>query len=186
MGWALLESLCSLMSLQSPASQLDDSVLEVGTVVVSGKWAHMPLTTQQANSGLFSLSHSGSRFQEQQESANFHSHTLFKRNIWPHHVAHGTLVPQPGIEPVSLALEMWSLNHWTSREVQSTFQASDGITFAIVLLGRANASPSHIQEVEKEIPPFARRSCSHSADGLAYWHRENLWPILQSPTEGKG
>ena len=65
MGWALLESLCSLMSLQSPASQLDDSVLEVGTVVVSGKWAHMPLTTQQANSGLFSLSHSGSRFQEQ-------------------------------------------------------------------------------------------------------------------------
>ena len=39
MGWAqlvLLESLCSLMSLQSPASQLDDSLLEVGTVMVTG------------------------------------------------------------------------------------------------------------------------------------------------------
>lgn len=106
LSWTvLLVSLCSLMSLQSPASQLDDSVLEVGMVVVTG---HTPFTTQQANSGLFSPSHSGSRFQEQQESANFHSHALFKRHIWPHHVACRTLVPWPGIKPVSLALEMWS------------------------------------------------------------------------------
>ena len=27
------------------------------------------------------------------------------------------LVPQPGIEPVLPALEVWSLNHWTAREV---------------------------------------------------------------------
>ena len=27
------------------------------------------------------------------------------------------LVPQPGIEPVLLAVEAWNLNHWTTREV---------------------------------------------------------------------
>ena len=27
------------------------------------------------------------------------------------------LVPQPGIEPVSPALGVWNLNHWTAREV---------------------------------------------------------------------
>ena len=29
----------------------------------------------------------------------------------------GILVPWPGIEPASPALEAWSLNHWTAREV---------------------------------------------------------------------
>ena len=34
----------------------------------------------------------------------------------------GTLVPPPGIEPASPALEARSVNHWTAREVQvSTF-----------------------------------------------------------------
>ena len=32
-------------------------------------------------------------------------------------MACGILVPWPGIEPMSLALEAWSLNHWTTREV---------------------------------------------------------------------
>ena len=30
---------------------------------------------------------------------------------------HGILVPWPGINPTSPALEAWSLNHWTAREV---------------------------------------------------------------------
>ena len=30
----------------------------------------------------------------------------------------GILVPWPGIEPVPLEVEMWSLNHWTTRKVQ--------------------------------------------------------------------
>ena len=34
--------------------------------------------------------------------------------------AYGILVPQLGIEPMPLALEAWSLNHWTSREVPVT------------------------------------------------------------------
>jgi len=32
-------------------------------------------------------------------------------------VACRILVPQPGIEPLLPALEVWSLNHWTAREV---------------------------------------------------------------------
>ena len=32
-------------------------------------------------------------------------------------MACGILVPRPGIEPVHPALEAWSPNHWTAREV---------------------------------------------------------------------
>ena len=32
---------------------------------------------------------------------------------WPHHMARGILVPQPGIEPPPSALGACSLNHWT-------------------------------------------------------------------------
>ena len=37
--------------------------------------------------------------------------------FWLHGVARGILVPQPGIEPVSPAVEAESPNHWTTREV---------------------------------------------------------------------
>ena len=37
--------------------------------------------------------------------------------FWPLHVACGILVPWPGIEPTPPALAVWSLNHWTAREV---------------------------------------------------------------------
>ena len=37
--------------------------------------------------------------------------------FWPHCKACGILVPWPGIEPTPTALEAWSLNHWTAREV---------------------------------------------------------------------
>ena len=33
------------------------------------------------------------------------------------HVASGILVPQPGTEPAPPALEVWSLKHWTTRQV---------------------------------------------------------------------
>ena len=39
--------------------------------------------------------------------------------FWLHHTAYGILLPRPGIEPVSTALEAWSLNHWLAREVQA-------------------------------------------------------------------
>ena len=40
--------------------------------------------------------------------------------IWPHQTACRILVSWPGIEPAALALEAWSLNHWTTREVLGT------------------------------------------------------------------
>ena len=33
----------------------------------------------------------------------------------------GILVAQPGMEPMPSALEAWTLNHWTSREVPKVF-----------------------------------------------------------------
>ena len=35
----------------------------------------------------------------------------------PCHVSHEILVPLPGVEPVLPAMEAWSLNSWTTREV---------------------------------------------------------------------
>ena len=35
-------------------------------------------------------------------------------------VACGILVPQPGIKPMPPAVGVWSLNHWTTREVPIT------------------------------------------------------------------
>ena len=37
--------------------------------------------------------------------------------FWLHHTAYGILAHQPGIEPVLLAMEVQSLNHWTAKEV---------------------------------------------------------------------
>ena len=37
--------------------------------------------------------------------------------FWPHPAACGILLSRPGIEPVPPALEAWSLNHRTAREV---------------------------------------------------------------------
>ena len=34
--------------------------------------------------------------------------------IWLHCIACGVFVPQSGIKPVPLAVEVWSLNHWTT------------------------------------------------------------------------
>ena len=45
---------------------------------------------------------------------------LFFYFFWSRHVPCGNLVPRPGIEPMSLALGVWSLNHWTAREVPVT------------------------------------------------------------------
>ena len=43
---------------------------------------------------------------------------LFSGFFWAVHVARGILVPRPGIEPMPPAVEGWSPNHWTAREVQ--------------------------------------------------------------------
>ena len=46
--------------------------------------------------------------------------------FWPHHVACRIFVPLLGIEPLPLAVEMWSPNYWTTREVpQSPFSKKE-------------------------------------------------------------
>ena len=52
--------------------------------------------------------------------------------FWPHHMACRILVPQPGIEPLPPAVEVWSLNHWTTREVLS--ELFDFVNFCLSLL----------------------------------------------------
>ena len=37
----------------------------------------------------------------------------------PHHMACRILLPWPGIKPMPHAVEAWSLNHWTTREVSN-------------------------------------------------------------------
>ena len=37
--------------------------------------------------------------------------------FWLHGAARKILVPPPGTEPVPSAVEAWSINHWTAREV---------------------------------------------------------------------
>ena len=41
--------------------------------------------------------------------------------FWPLCVACGILFPEPGIEPAPPAVTVWSLNHWTAREVPSFY-----------------------------------------------------------------
>ena len=45
-------------------------------------------------------------------------HFFFFLIFWPCHAAPGILVPQPGMEPMAPALEVQSLNRWTTRESQ--------------------------------------------------------------------
>ena len=42
---------------------------------------------------------------------------FFFSTFWPHHLACEILVPRPGIEPIPPAVKVWSLSHWTYREV---------------------------------------------------------------------
>ena len=45
------------------------------------------------------------------------SFLCFFPSFWLCHSSSGILVPQPRIKPTPVALEAWSLNHWTTREV---------------------------------------------------------------------
>ena len=45
--------------------------------------------------------------------------------FWPHRVACGILVPQPGIEPGPSAVKARSPNHWTAREFAEMFSFNE-------------------------------------------------------------
>ena len=41
---------------------------------------------------------------------------LFFYLFWLYHAACGILVPWLGIEPIPPVMEVWCLNHWTTRD----------------------------------------------------------------------
>ena len=76
--------------------------------------------------------------------------------FWPNRAACGMLIPRTRIEPVSPALEVWHLNHWTTREVPicllmshgqlSTSQGKVNVLFSLLfppLLPFLKVFPSH-------------------------------------------
>ena len=46
-------------------------------------------------------------------------------------MACGLLAPRPRIEPVSLGLEVWSLNHWTVKEAFTFLNHSFQMTLVV-------------------------------------------------------
>ena len=47
--------------------------------------------------------------------------------FWPHHAAHGILVPHPGMEPTPPAVEGQNSGYWTTREVPIEEAATCGL-----------------------------------------------------------
>ena len=48
-------------------------------------------------------------------------------------IACGILVPQPRIEPTPPALEVWSINHWTPREVSPVHFFANDLAFPLLV-----------------------------------------------------
>ena len=46
---------------------------------------------------------------------------FFNFFFWPCHTAYRIPVPRAGIKPVPIAIEVWILNHWTTRKVLEIF-----------------------------------------------------------------
>ena len=63
--------------------------------------------------------------------------------FWPCCVACIILIPWPGVEPMSPALESQNLNHWTIREVPATFY------FCVFVLACLSVTNSEEYDVEK-------------------------------------
>ena len=59
--------------------------------------------------------------------------SVFSLFFWPHQMARGLLVPQPGIEPMLLELEAQSLNYWTAKEVPVGFSFTRGPCWGLQL-----------------------------------------------------
>ena len=102
--------------------------------------------------------------------------------FWPYHVAHGILVPWPGIQPTPPALRAQNLNHWTSREVPPL----------LPVLHLAFPYPLPVDSQSVQIPPVsphslcclpllgaALLSCTRAGASPGYFcHRQVLWSAL--------
>ena len=90
-------------------------------------------------------------------------------------VACGILVPRSGIEPMTLALEVWSLNHWIARDVPLLCLYSNFTTS-----WNKDASNPHFTEKRCEaMKVWIIRPQSHSQA----WSRNGIGTWALSPPE---
>ena len=90
-------------------------------------------------------------------------------------MAYEIFVPQPGIEPVPPALEVWSFNHWTARKVPTSFNQF----FQITSISPNQFSPSvvsdflwphRLQEIRFPCPSPTPRAYSNSCPSRQWCH----------------
>ena len=85
-------------------------------------------------------------------------------SFWLHLEACGILVPQPGIEPVFPAVEVWSPNHWTTREVPILPSLTGSQWQAQPLHGRQRAGTREVAAVRWERECHLQSVSSHPED----------------------
>ena len=74
------------------------------------------------------------------------------------HTACGILIPWPGVEPVSPALEVQSLNHWTAREIPHLFFSENFCIFTSFVKPSLTSHPG--LQVEVWVPSLCPQLCS--------------------------
>ena len=82
--------------------------------------------------------------------------------FWPCRVACGILVPWPGIKPVPPAVEVWSPNHWTAREVPRFLFLKEIPVFSIsciFLLNLISLSYTWLASLKAIVSPHFQSSC---------------------------
>ena len=83
--------------------------------------------------------------------ASTHICLFILKKFWPHPIACGTLVPRPGIESITSALE--SPNHWTTREFpfwQNFWFANIqfcGLSFTFLMVSFEKINSLHVDKV---------------------------------------
>ena len=108
--------------------------------------------------------------------------------FWPGHMSYGILVPQPGIESRSPAVEVWSSNHWTTREFCFVVACSFGFCSYVSskLLLAWSFSPLHHNifefyhhwNLQTQIPAFHSLNKIHSCNfqtSVAYHYISGFW-----------
>ena len=91
---------------------------------------------------------------------------IFFLTFWSFPMACGILVPQPEIEPIPPALEVQSLNHWTTREVPGphfwSCQMTELYNYSCCLSDRGGA-PHHGLISEESITDILHTEMSYKS-----------------------
>ena len=77
--------------------------------------------------------------------------------IWPHCAACRILVPQPVTKPMFPAVEMWSLNKWTARQVPKHCILKQSLTLSNLPMCQMCQLKRHINSEELRINKVTER-----------------------------